>query len=213
MTRLDRHRAGTAVVADPRCLRLRGRPAYRTCAAGQAAADTGAGDDHGKQSVEVAGPADGHPVGIPDVEARPARVEDPAGRADAHRRAQAGQRVDRSLRSLADRLALVDRQALEQPPGRLGLDDVVDQRRLARTRYARDDGEPALGEVHVDTLQVVGAGAAYADGIARSSVGARLGARPHPRLLLGNGRTAVLQAAAVGTTARAQIDAPVGGGD
>src|SRR5215216_2149644 len=147
MTRLDRHRTGPTVATAPHCFRLRRRPAYRVAATGKAGADTGPGDDHGEQAVEVAGPADGYPVGIPDVEARSARVEDPAGTVDAHRRAQSGQRVDRSLRSLADRLALIDRQALEQPPGRLGLDDVADQRRLARTRYAGDDGEPALGEV------------------------------------------------------------------
>ena len=167
----------------------------------------------GEQAVEVAGPADGHPVGSQTWEPGPCASKIVPDGVDAHRRAQPGQRVDRSLRSLADRLALVHRQALEQPPGRLGLDDVVDQRRLARTRHAGHDGEPALGEVDVDTLQVVGAGAAYADGIAGPSVGARLGAGTSPGAAFGDGRPAVLQASAIGATARAEIDAPVGGGD
>ena len=64
-------------------------------------------------------------------------------RVDDQRRSETGDGVDRRLRALVGRLALVDREALEQPATRLGREHVADQRRLARSRR-RDDREGAL---------------------------------------------------------------------
>ena len=120
-----------------RRLRGRRRPPHRPTAF-EAAPLAGTGQQDGDEPVELARSADGWLA--PIVAAR--RVV----RVDDQRRSETGDGVDRRLRALVGRLALVDREALEQPATRLGREHVADQRRLARSRDAGDDREGALAE-------------------------------------------------------------------
>ena len=86
-------------------------------------------------------------------------------RVDDQRRSETGDGVDRRLRALVGRLALVDREALEQPATRLGREHVADQRRLARSRDAGDDREGALAGRDVHGSEVVGACSFDPDGV------------------------------------------------
>ena len=83
---------------------------------------------------------------------------------DGHRRRQPVDGVEVGLVHLAEELAGVARQALDVAALPLGVDRVEGEARLARAREAGDDDELVAGDLDVDVLEVVLAGAADDDG-------------------------------------------------
>ena len=74
---------------------------------------------------------------------------------DRHGRREALDEVDVRLVHLPEELAGVRRQRLDVAPLTLGEDRVERQRRLARTRQAREDDQRVTRQVEVDAAQVV----------------------------------------------------------
>ena len=202
MARFERTGAGPAPGAAPGRVGRRAQPADLALAA-LAPPLTGAGQDQAHEAVEVAGRPDRGP-----------RAHRPAAfRAEHERGPESVDRPHRRLRPLADGLAFVHRKALEEAAGGFRLEDIADERRLARPGDARDSGELALGDIDAHPTQVVGGGVADADRVGRAGAAAR---RPPTRELQpgsGRGWTTVEEAAVVGSAAGSEVDDPVGPGD
>jgi hypothetical protein len=144
-------------------------------------------------------------------------ARDPPPSVEDNGRAEAVDRPDVRFRTFARPLPFVHRQALEQPPRRLGLQDVPHQRRLPRAGQSGHDDELPLRDVDVEITQVVRRGAADAHAIRRSGFAPRL--RPWrdrreiaPRFDKSR-RPFAHQRPAVRTGPRADLDDVVGGCD
>ena len=102
---------------------------------------------------------------------------------DGDRRRQALDVVDLRLLHLADELPGVGAEALDVAPLALGVDRVHGERALARAARAAADGHLVAGDVDVDVLEVVLAGAADGDDLGqlgRSGRGERVDSRRAP---------------------------------
>ena len=106
-------------------------------------------------------------VDLGDGADRRARVR--AGRLllDGDRRRQALDQIDVGLLHLLEKLPRVGRQRLDVAPLAFGVQRVEGERRLARSRQAGDDHQLVAGDVDVDFLEVVHAGAAHRDPVVR----------------------------------------------
>ena len=65
----------------------------------------------------------------------------------------------------SEKLPRVGREAFHISPLPFGIERVEGERRLSRTRQARDDHELVARNVYIDIFQVVGARAFHADGV------------------------------------------------
>ena len=86
---------------------------------------------------------------------------------DGDRRLQALDEVNVGPLQLMEKLPGVDRQAFDVLPLPLGIERVEGQRTLARAAGTGNHHEPVAGDVDIDVLQVMHAGAADADALAR----------------------------------------------
>ena len=86
---------------------------------------------------------------------------------DGDRRLQAFDQIDVGPLQLMEKLPGVDRQAFDVLPLSLGIERVEGQGAFARAAGAGDHHEAIAGDVEIDVLQVVHAGAANADALAR----------------------------------------------
>ena len=154
-------RGGSARRAAPGARGLVGYSALHPSAARVAGALSGEGEQDGQVVVYLRRRAD----------RRAATIRAAVG-PHRDRDAEPTHGADRRLGALARRLALVHREGLEVAAPGLGLEHVAHEARFARTRHARDDGERPLGEVDIDALQVVRAGAADLDRWRPTSLGA-----------------------------------------
>ena len=84
---------------------------------------------------------------------------------DGDRRLQALDEIDVGPLELMEELPGVDRQAFDVLPLPFGIERVEGQGTLARPAGTGDHHQPVAGEVEVDVLQVVHAGAANADAL------------------------------------------------
>jgi hypothetical protein len=84
---------------------------------------------------------------------------------DFYRRREALDEVDVGLVHLAEELAGVRRQRLHVPALALREDRVEGQARLARAGQPREDDQRVPGQVDVDVLEVVLAGAAHDEAV------------------------------------------------
>ena len=98
---------------------------------------------------------------------RAARIVAAGALVDGDRRLQALDEIDVGPLELMEELPGVDRQAFDVLPLSFGIERVEGQRTLARAAGTGDHHQPVAGQVDVDVLQVVNAGAANADALAR----------------------------------------------
>ncbi len=96
---------------------------------------------------------------------------------DGNRRRQPVDQIDVGLLHLLEELPGVGRQTLDIAALPFGVDRVEGQRRLARTRQARDHHELVARDVDVDVLEVVDARAAYGNPVVGHKKGASLWSR------------------------------------
>ena len=89
---------------------------------------------------------------------------------DRDRRRQALDQIDVRLLHLLEKLPGVGRQRLDIAPLPFGVDRVEGERRLARPGQAGDDHQLIPGQIDVDVLEVVNAGAAHRDPVVRHTV-------------------------------------------
>src|SRR4029077_11546671 len=84
---------------------------------------------------------------------------------DCDRGGDAVNRVGVGLLNAFQELARVGGERFDVPALALGVDGVEGKRRLARSRYSRDHGQGVVGNLNIDILEVVDAGAANNDAI------------------------------------------------